>query len=469
MTDASLSSYDVERRFVDEAAAARVLKRRNRWAGIWGRIFLAADLIAIVALVLVFGTIINQVFGLVVVKYAVDPASLSSKPLAELSESELGAILLEKVPRARLRVLVRDNLLGKTIDPARFGTETMGQLAAGKTVDPEIAPKKFSDLSEAELVKLLSDNLDTGQLYSAIQRDVVKPDYILSWRFLESIFNRAAIEQEAQRKAPDGTLEWHSWIDWQFVVRELTSDPSTTGLRMALTGSLLIILLTILIALPLGVGAAIYLEEYATKSRLNALIETNIRNLAGVPSIIYGMLGLAVFVRLLGDTAGITSGRAFGVTDSNGRTILSASLTMALLILPVVIINAQEAIRAVAPSIREASYGVGATKWQTVWRQVLPAAVPGIMTGLILSISRAVGETAPLIVVGGLTFVTLDPNSIFSKFTVVPIQVYSWTAEPRPEFKNVAAAAIIVLLIVLLALNATAIIIRGRVSKRLRG
>jgi phosphate transport system permease protein len=211
------------------------------------------------------------------------------------------------------------------------------------------------------------------------------------------------------------------------------------------------------------VGAAIYLEEYAKPNRINRLIETNIRNLAGVPSIIYGMLGLAVFVRVLGD---ITSGAAFGVTESNGRTVLSAGLTMALLILPVLIINAQEAIRAVPRSIREASYGVGATQWQTIWHQVLPAALPGILTGVILSMSRAIGETAPLIVVGASTFIGIDPNGPFSKFTVVPIQIYQWTSRPELEFKNTAAAAIIVLLVLLLLLNGTAIFLRQRFSRR---
>jgi phosphate transport system permease protein len=175
---------------------------------------------------------------------------------------------------------------------------------------------------------------------------------------------------------------------------------------------------------------------------------------------------LAVFVRALGD---ITSGAFLGVTDSNGRTVLSAGLTMALLILPVLIINAQEAIRAVPSSIREASFGLGATQWQTVWKQVLPAAVPGILTGVILAMSRAIGETAPLIVVGASTFIGVDPNGPFSKFTVVPIQIYQWTSRAELVFKNTAAAAIIVLLVLLLTLNATAIILRQYYRRKLQG
>jgi phosphate transport system permease protein len=215
--------------------------------------------------------------------------------------------------------------------------------------------------------------------------------------------------------------------------------------------------------LPVGVGAAIYLQEYADQNWINRLIETNIYNLSGVPSIVYGLLGLAVFVRAL---ESLTSGAALGVTDSNGRTILSAALTMALLILPIIIVNAQEAIKAVPDSFRQAAYGLGATKWQTVWSHVLPNALSGILTGSILAVSRAIGETAPLVVVGASTFITVDPQSIFSKFTALPIQIYNWTARPQEEFRAAAAAAIIVLLVLLLTLNATAILLRNRFASR---
>jgi phosphate transport system permease protein len=227
------------------------------------------------------------------------------------------------------------------------------------------------------------------------------------------------------------------------------------------------------VAIPLGVGAAIYLEEYAamvgnpTLRRINEIIQTNINNLAGVPSIIYGILGLAIFVRALEP---ITSGTAFGLADpttANGRTILSAALTLALLILPLVIINSQEAIKAVPQSLRQAGMGLGATKWQTIWAHVLPNAVPGILTGTILSISRALGETAPLVVIGASTFITVDPTGPFSKFTTLPIQIFQWTARPQDTFRNIAAAAIIVLLILLLTLNAAAVLLRNRYSRRL--
>jgi phosphate transport system permease protein len=219
------------------------------------------------------------------------------------------------------------------------------------------------------------------------------------------------------------------------------------------------IAITMLVAFPVGVGAAIYLEEYAGASWWNRLIETNINNLAGVPSIIYGLLGLAIFVRAL---ERYTSGAFLGVADSNGRTIISAALTMALLILPLIIINAREAIRAVPSSLRQASYGLGATRWQTVWHHVLPNALPGILTGAVLGMSRAIGETAPLIVVGASTFIVTDPQGPFSKFTALPIQIYNWTQQPSDQFRDIAAAAIVVLLLMLLTLNAAAVLLRNR-------
>jgi phosphate transport system permease protein len=238
------------------------------------------------------------------------------------------------------------------------------------------------------------------------------------------------------------------------------------GVRTAIFGSLWIVAITILFSFPIGVGAAIYLEEYAHKERfLNRLIQTNINNLAGVPSIIYGMLGLAIFVRIL---EVFTSGAFLGVGDqstANGRTIISAALTLGLLILPLIIINGQEAIRAVPNSLRQAGFGLGATHWQVIWHHVLPSAMPGILTGTILAVSRAIGETAPLVVVGASTFIALDPSGPFSKFTVLPIQIYQWTSRPQDEFRNLAAAAILVLLILLLTLNASAVLLRNQFNR----
>lgn len=211
-------------------------------------------------------------------------------------------------------------------------------------------------------------------------------------------------------------------------------------------------------------GAAIYLEEYAYKgNRISQIIQTNIDNLAGVPSIVYGILGLAIFVRTLEP---LTSGKIFGVAENSSRSILAAGMTMALLVLPILIINAQEAIRSVPDSLRQASYGLGATRWQTIWHHVLPYGFPGIMTGTILAISRAMGETAPLILVGASTDITSDPNGPFSKFTALPILIYNWTTRPQDQFRNIAAAAIIVLLISLLSINAVVILLRNRFGRQ---
>jgi phosphate transport system permease protein len=295
---------------------------------------------------------------------------------------------------------------------------------------------------------------------------VVEPKAVETWSLYDSLLNQPAIEAEVAEKYPDATLEFVSWINLRFVRSPQSSHPERAGVRTAILGSLWTIAITILFAFPLGVGAAIYLEEYAGDNLVNDVIQTNINNLAGVPSIIYGMLGLAIFVRAMEP---LTSGTLFGFADpttGNGRTILSAGLTLGLLILPLIIINSQEAIRAVPNSLREASYALGATKWQTVLHHVLPNALPGILTGTILATSRAIGETAPLVVIGASTFITLDPEGPFSKFTTLPIQIYQWTSRPQHEFRNIAAAAIMLLLGLLLALNATAVLLRNRYGRR---
>ncbi|MCA9962554.1 MAG: phosphate ABC transporter permease PstA [Anaerolineales bacterium] len=305
-------------------------------------------------------------------------------------------------------------------------------------------------------------------VYELVLERVVVPQAVQTWSLVDSIFHRGAVLAEAAVSYPNAEVEFRSWLTPQFLTRPQSSEPELAGVRTAVLGSLWVIGITVLFSFPIGVSAAIYLEEYASDTWLNRLLQTNINNLAGVPSIIYGMLGLAIFVRVL---EGFTSGAALSVVDdsttANGRTIVSAGLTLGLLILPIIIINAQEAIRAVPNSLRQASFGLGATKWQTIWYHVLPNALPGILTGVILAMSRAIGETAPLVVVGASTFITVDPSGPFSKFTVLPIQIYQWTSRPQDEFRNIAAAAIIVLLALLLTLNASAVLLRNRYSKRM--
>jgi phosphate transport system permease protein len=240
-------------------------------------------------------------------------------------------------------------------------------------------------------------------------------------------------------------------ISWTFLTSEPSRRAEAAGIYTAIVGSVYVIGLTAVIAVPLGVGAAIHLEEYGTRGRLSKIIEINISNLAGVPSIIYGLLGLGLFVRALG----------------MGPSVLAGASTLALLALPVVIISTREALRAVPKSLREGSYALGATKWQTIWYQVLPAAFPGMLTGLILALSRAIGETAPLVTIGALTYVPFLPEDIWSPFTVLPIQIFAWVSRPQTAFAENAAAGIIVLLVLLLAMNAMAIVLRDRFQKRL--
>lgn len=245
-----------------------------------------------------------------------------------------------------------------------------------------------------------------------------------------------------------GEVFWDGigWLDLQFLTSFPSRFPERAGIQAALWGTIWLIGLTALFSIPVGIGAAIYLEEYARRNWINTVIEINISNLAGTPSIVYGILGLALFVRGL----------------ALGRSLLAGALTMSLLILPVTIIASREALRAVPGSIRQASFALGATRWQTVWHHVLPAALPGILTSIILALSRAIGETAPLIMIGALTYIAFTPRGPMDAFTALPIQIFNWASRPQKEFYSLAAAGIIVLLAVLLSLNAAAIWIRYR-------
>ncbi|MCK5235774.1 MAG: phosphate ABC transporter permease PstA [Deltaproteobacteria bacterium] len=241
-------------------------------------------------------------------------------------------------------------------------------------------------------------------------------------------------------------------IDWSFITNYPSRKPARAGILSSIVGTAWIMGLTAAISFPLGVGAGIYLEEFSKKTRFTKLIEINIANLAGVPSIIYGLLGLGIFVR----------------TFSLERSLISGALTLTLLILPIIITATREALKAIPFSIREASLALGATRWQTVWSQVLPLGLPGILTGTILALSRAIGETAPLIAIGALTYIAFLPESILDPFTVLPIQIFNWISRPQHGFAENAAAAIIVLLFVMLLMNSVAVILRHYFSRRVK-
>jgi len=425
----SQATHKREAGFVDNLAG------RHHAATVWQVLFALSTLVGIIALVTLLMSIINGAFGFVALQNRNDPADLveEARQAGWVSADFSGD--LAALPKQALIEILKDNISAGLL--RRFESE---EPLAERTLD---------------------------EVYTLVQERVVAPQIVETWTLSESLVQRAAVEARVA-EIPNGTLEFRSWLTPDFISQPQNSDPQLAGVRTAILGSLWTIAITVLFAFPVGVAAAIYLEEYARDNWLNRIIQTNINNLAGVPSIIYGMLGLAVFVRLLEP---VTSGTAFGVgggegTTLNGRTILSAGLTLGLLVLPVIIISAQEAIRAVPRSLRQASFGLGATKWQTVWNHVLPTALPGVLTGTILAVSRAIGETAPLVVVGASTFITFDPSGPFSKFTTLPAQIYQWSFRAQGEYRNLAAAAIVVLLALLLAMNFTAILMRNRFGKR---
>ncbi|MFN6944339.1 MAG: phosphate ABC transporter permease PstA [Cytophagaceae bacterium] len=239
-------------------------------------------------------------------------------------------------------------------------------------------------------------------------------------------------------------------LDWDFLFNPPSRMPERAGIYTAWIGTLWIMIMTTAIAFPIGVGAGIYLEEYNKKGRFSNILEVNIANLAGIPSIIYGLLGLELFGRILG----------------LGASVFTGALTLALLILPIIIVSTREAIKAVPNTIREASFALGASKWQTIWNQVLPASMAGIITGVILAISRAIGETAPLIVVGALMYVPFAPEGIMDSFTVLPMQIYNWVSRPQKEFTINAASAIIILLFITFIMNGIAVFLRHKWQKK---
>lgn len=240
-------------------------------------------------------------------------------------------------------------------------------------------------------------------------------------------------------------------ISWDFITSLPSRNPEEAGIYTAIIGTLDLMLLTVIFAIPIGVGAGIYLEEYSKKSKLSSLLEINISNLAGVPSIIYGLLGLGIFVRYF----------------NFGGSILAGSLTLSLLILPIIIVATREAIKAVPPSLKEASFALGASKWQTISNVVLPSSFGGIITGIILSLSRAIGETAPLIVVGAMAYVPFVPHSLFDAFSVLPMQIFNWTTRPQEGFAVAASAAILILLLITFIMNGIAVYFRNRWQKKL--
>jgi phosphate transport system permease protein len=464
-----------------EIGADPSVRRRQRiaTAGLVGLFF--SLIIAVVALAVLMLDVANKVGGMVVYGYKINPLTVvPSIPLEELTQAELLQLAKDNIPADRQAAMPEE--MGMPLD--EMSKDDLINTIYNETPNPDtLTARPLSTLADPELITVLDNNItdarfnqlnsekpfetrSRAELIELIESEVLLESVVKTWPLFDSLFNRPAIDEQIKLEFPGQQSEFRWWLTPQFIAGDLTTRPETTGIRTALLGSFLMVLTTILIAVPIGIAAGIYLEEFAGKSRLNSIIQTNIYNLSGVPSILYGMLGLAIFVRALGS---LTNGSLFGIPDPppNGRTIISASLTMALLILPLIIINTQEAIKAVPQSLRDGSLALGATKWQTVWNHVLPVAAPGILTGIILGTARAIGETAPLIVVGAAAYITTDPSGPFSSFTALPMQIYSWATLPGETYRNIAAAAIIVLLVVVILFNLTAIILRNRLRKSL--
>lgn len=459
-----------ERRAESLFPTGEEFQRRLRGRRVRGWVFQAFSLlmltIAVVALAALLYTIVNDSFGLTAVVNQRDPesvvASLGHDPtevqLGDLSYDELVGLVEETVSSGVGRRMEREQRFYE--DRLVFESEAVWMEICSGTEPP--AGCTAGPRGHADVLQIVNER-------------VVAPDVIASHDLIPSLLDPASFESSVREGFEQGRFgdyrldqvrfEWRAWFNPTFLTTPSSSTPELAGVRTAILGSAWLILFTVAFAVPVGVGAAIYLVEFAKPSRFNEMVQTNINNLAGVPSIIYGMLGLAVLVRALEP---VTSGSAFGTGGPDGRTVISAGITLGLLTLPVVIISSQEALKAVPNSLRHAGLALGATHWQTVRSQVLPVALPGILTGTILAVARAIGETAPLILVGAAGFITADPTGPFSSFTAVPIQIFQWTSFPQEEFRNIAAAASIALLILLLALNAFAVILRNRYSRRPR-
>lgn len=360
----------------------------------------------------------------------------------------LGVLLGGIVERSFGLVAVEFEQRFEDISPDGSTLETASAELIRQVLQDQMRPNALETIEEKK--PLAQSSLD--ELKGIVTREILVPKVVKAWPLSASILARGAIEAEAAEDFPDAALVFRSWVDLAFLTGAQSSDPLQAGIRGAIIGTFMTIVVTMVIAFPLGVGSAIWLEEYAPDNKLTRFIQTNIYNLAGVPSIIYGMLGLTIFVRFLGDI-------------TQGRTVLSAALTLAILVLPIIIINAQEAIKAVPQSLRQASYALGATRLQTILFHVLPASMDRILTGSVLGMSRAIGETAPLVVVGASAFLTHDPGGLFDRFTTLPIQIYQWTSLPNDAYRNLAGAAILILMVLLMGLNSVAIIMRNRYRK----
>ena len=442
------------------------LRVRKRLQALWYGIQLLSVALVVGTLLILLLTLVNQTFGSIAVEYQRDPETLTDgQEITSLANEDLAWLVHEYAPGG-LRVVIRDNL--SSVENNVFTQTSLSEALRGNTLPAHVMNLTINEATPEDWVSIVSLNLSSNQLQSLVWEKVVGRTIVESWVLWDAVFNFNTIQQQVAQEYPNAQLtRYHSWINSTFLNNPMSSEPIEAGIFTAIQGSLWVILLTAIFSLGLGIPAGIYLEELAPRNTgvigtINLVLEMNIRILAGVPSIIYGLLGLSIFVRLL---SFLTSGQVFGVSAENGRTILSASLTLALLILPIIIVNTREAIRTVPDRYRLASKALGASKVQTTRSVVIPSAIPGIMTGTILGISRAFGETAPLVVVGASTFILTSPEGPFSKFTVLPIQIFNWTSRPQHEFTHLAGAGGLVLIALIVTINLAAIVVRNRTAR----
>ncbi len=367
---------------------------------------LLSSLFSILILVVLLLQILNNNLGYVMYEYTIGEKDLFNTSLEKVNKKEIITLLQNK-----LRPALRRNL--------------------------------------TKNIPLESQNIGTLQTY--LRKYIMKEKITKSWSLYESLTKKDEIFAKANNSK--NRIKFYYWLNSTFIFSRQSSEAGRTGIRTAILGTLWIIAIAALSSIPFGIATAIYLEEYAKKNILTNIITANIYNLAGIPSIIYGLLGLALFVRILEPI-------------TQGRTLFSAGLTLGLMCLPMVIINSQEAIKAVPNTLRYSSYALGATKWQTIIHHILPYSLERIITGIILALSRVVGETAPLVVVGAATFISVDPSNIFASFTALPIQIYQWASRPQHIYYNTSSAAILVLLILIFAISVIPITIRNNLYKK---
>lgn len=377
---------------------------------------------------------------------------------ATVATAFLVALLLSVINSAFGFVALENSVSLEEISP---GTRSLDQMTRGALESALRTRLSTGLIRRLESEQPLSERSD-AELRDLVRERIINPTVVHSWSLGESLL-RGDLISSYRNENPEAVITFRSWLSGSFLTSQQSPDPLDAGIVSALIGTLLVVGIAVVIAMPVGVATGIYLTEYSRPSLFRSIIQLNIQNLAAVPPVIYGLLGLALFVRF---AAPVTSGAVFGVDAVNdGRTVFSAGLTLATLVLPVIVINAQDAFASIPERYRDAARAVGASRTQLVFGRLLPHVADRLVTVSILAVSRVVGETTPLIIVGAATVIAVNPSGLFSRFTALPSQIYYWSFSPQDEFQRLAAAAIIVLLVLSLGLNIVLVTLRRRIQK----